>query len=72
MSKKSVHILITNILLLKYANHHLSFQRVVISLLMEGLASMLIIMKMCEILRELQNPNTETRSEHMLLEKWRR
>jgi hypothetical protein len=42
MSKKNnVHTLIKNILLLKNANHHLSFQGVVIFLLMEGTPSML-------------------------------
>jgi hypothetical protein len=35
-------VLIKNTSLLKNANHHLSFQRVVIFLLMEGLASMLM------------------------------
>jgi hypothetical protein len=43
MSKKTnVHTLINNTLLLKNANHHLSFQQIVIFLLMEGLASMLM------------------------------
>jgi hypothetical protein len=42
MSKNNVHTLMKNTLLLKNANHHLSFQQVVIFLLMEGLASMLM------------------------------
>jgi hypothetical protein len=41
MSKNKVHTLIKNTLLLKNANHYLSFQGGVIFLLMEGLASML-------------------------------
>jgi hypothetical protein len=42
MSKNIVYTLIKNTLLLKNANHHLSFQQVVIFLLMDGLASMLM------------------------------
>jgi hypothetical protein len=42
MSTNNVHTLIKNTLLLKNVNHHLSFQRVVIFLLMEGLASMVM------------------------------
>jgi hypothetical protein len=43
MSKKNnVRTLIKKYLFLKNANHHMSFQRVVIFLLMEGLASMLM------------------------------
>jgi hypothetical protein len=42
MSKNNVHTLIKNTLLLKSTSHDLSFQGVVIFLLMEGLASMLM------------------------------
>jgi hypothetical protein len=49
MSKNNVHTLIKNTLLLRSANHHQSFQRVVIFLLMEGLASMLIRMVVAEV-----------------------
>jgi hypothetical protein len=43
MSKKnSIHTLIKNTLLLKNANDQLSFQQVIIFLLMEGLASVLM------------------------------
>jgi hypothetical protein len=42
LSKNDVHALIENTLLLNYTNHHLSFRRVVIFLLMESVSSMLI------------------------------
>jgi hypothetical protein len=42
MSKNNVHTLIKNTLLLKNANSDQSYQRDVIFLLMEGLASMLM------------------------------
>jgi hypothetical protein len=42
MSKNNVHNLIKNTFIAKNAKHHLSFQRVVIFLLMEGFASMLM------------------------------
>jgi hypothetical protein len=40
--KDNVHTSVKNTLLLKNANHQMSFQRVVIFLLMEGLASKLM------------------------------
>jgi hypothetical protein len=42
MSKNNVYTFTKNVSLLKNANHHLSFQRDVIFLLMEGFASMLM------------------------------
>jgi hypothetical protein len=42
MSKNNVHTSIEKYFIAKNANHYLSFQRVVIFMLMEGLASMLM------------------------------
>jgi hypothetical protein len=45
MCKNNVCTLVKKYFIAKNANHHLSFQRVVIFLLMEGLASMLMAAK---------------------------